>query len=60
MSNVIPDHIGNIHTVNAVLVALDTLRQCNIISSNTTSLVSCIPSATMAKLSPTKIMSIPA
>lgn len=47
-------------TVNADLVALATLRQCNSISSTKTSLVSSIPSATIARLSPTRIISIPA
>lgn len=48
------------HTVKADLAARATLRQCKIISSSVTSFVSSIPSATMAKLSPTKIISIPA
>lgn len=47
-------------TVNADLVALATLRQCKSISSTSTSLVSSMPRATMARLSPTKMMSIPA
>lgn len=47
-------------TVKADLVALATLRQCNSISSTSTSLVSSMPRVTMARLSPTRIMSIPA
>lgn len=47
-------------TVNAAFVALATDRQCSNISSTTTSLVSSIPNATMARLSPTRIMSMPA
>lgn len=47
-------------TVNADLVALATLRQCRSISSTRTSLVSSIPKATMARLSPTRTISIPA
>ena len=47
-------------TVNADFVARATLLQCRIISSNTISLVSSMPNATIARLSPTKIMSIPA
>jgi hypothetical protein len=46
--------------VNADLVARATERQWSSISSNNTSLVSSIPKATIAKLSPTNIMSIPA
>jgi hypothetical protein len=46
--------------VKAALVALETLRQCSNISSNNTSLVSSMPNATMARLSPTKIISMPA
>lgn len=47
-------------TVKADLVALATLRQCNSISSTSTSLVSSMPRATMARLSPTRMISIPA
>lgn len=47
-------------TVKALLVALATERQCRSISSSKTSLVSSIPRATIAKLSPTRIMSMPA
>ncbi|CRK12260.1 hypothetical protein BN1723_017277 [Verticillium longisporum] len=47
-------------TVKALLVARATDRQCNSISSTSTSLVSSIPKATMARLSPTRIMSMPA
>ena len=46
--------------MNAVFVARATDRQCSSISSISTSLVSSIPRATMAKLSPTSIMSMPA
>lgn len=42
------------------MVALATDRQCNSISSTRTSLVSSMPSATMARLSPTSTMSMPA
>jgi len=48
------------HTVKAALVARATDRQCSSISSTITSLVSSIPRATMARLSPTRIMSMPA
>jgi hypothetical protein len=47
-------------TVKAAFVARATDLQCSSISSSRTSLVSSIPNATMAKLSPTKIMSMPA
>ena len=47
-------------TVKAALVARATDRQCSSISSSKTSLVSSMPRATMAKLSPTRIMSMPA
>lgn len=41
-------------------MALATDRQCSSISSTMTSLVSSIPSATMARLSPTRTISTPA
>lgn len=47
-------------TRSAVLAARDTERQCNNISSKMTSLVSSIPIATIARLSPTRTISIPA
>jgi hypothetical protein len=47
-------------TVNAPLVARATERQCNNISSTRTSLVSSMPMDTMARLSPTRMMSMPA
>jgi hypothetical protein len=47
-------------TVKAALVARATDLQCSSISSISTSLVSSMPSATMARLSPTSIMSMPA
>ena len=47
-------------TVKAVFAALDTERQCSNISSKSTSLVSSIPKATIAKLSPTSTISMPA
>lgn len=50
----------NFLTVNADVVARATDRQCISISSTSTSLVSSIPRATIAKLSPTRTMSIPA
>lgn len=46
--------------MKALLVALATDRQCKSISSSRTSLVSSMPSATMARLSPTRIISMPA
>lgn len=46
--------------MNAVFVALATDLQWRSMSSNTISLVSSIPSATMARLSPTRTMSMPA
>lgn len=46
--------------MNADLVALATDLQCNSISSSSISEVSSIPNATMARLSPTSIMSMPA
>lgn len=46
--------------MKAALVALATDRQCSSISSTMTSLVSSMPSATMARLSPTRTMSTPA
>ena len=50
---------GDRLTMNALLVARATERQCSIVSSSVSSLVSCMPSATMARLSPTKTTSIP-
>lgn len=47
-------------TTKADLTALVTLRQCKTISSSVTALVSFIPSATIARLSPTRTISIPA
>ena len=41
-------------------MARATLRQCSSISSISTSLVSSMPRATMARLSPTRTMSMPA
>lgn len=52
--------VENELTVKAALVALATERQCNSISSTRTSLVSSMPKATMARLSPTSTMSTPA
>lgn len=46
--------------MKAALVARATDRQCSSISSSKTSLVSSIPKATMARLSPTRMRSIPA
>jgi hypothetical protein len=46
--------------VNAPFVARATDLQCSSISSINTSLVSSMPMATMARLSPTNIMSMPA
>lgn len=46
--------------MKAAFVARATERQCSNISSTATSLVSSMPRATMAKLSPTRIMSMPA
>lgn len=46
--------------MNAPEVARATERQCSSISSTRTSLVSSIPIETMARLSPTRIMSTPA
>lgn len=46
--------------MNADFAALDTDLQCRIISSRSTSLVSSMPKATIAKLSPTSIVSMPA
>jgi hypothetical protein len=46
--------------VKADLAARDTERQWSSISSTSTSLVSSIPRATIAKLSPTRMISIPA
>ena len=46
--------------MKAPLVARATDRQCSNISSTSTSLVSSMPSATMARLSPTRIISMPA
>lgn len=47
-------------TVNALLTARFTLRQWRSISSMVTSFVSSIPIATIARLSPTSTISIPA
>ena len=47
-------------TTKADLTALVTLRQCKTISSRVTAFVSFIPKATIAKLSPTRTISIPA
>ncbi len=49
-----------IRTVKADFVARATERQCKSISSTRTSLVSSMPMATMARLSPTRTMSMPA
>lgn len=46
--------------MKAPLVARATDLQCSNISSTSTSLVSSIPRATMARLSPTRIISMPA
>lgn len=46
--------------MKADLAPLATDRQCSNISSSMTSLVSSMPSATMARLSPTSITSMPA
>lgn len=46
--------------MKADLAPLLTLRQCSIISSSSTSLVSSMPRATIARLSPTSTMSMPA
>ena len=46
--------------MKAALVARETDRQCSSISSMRTSLVSSMPRATIARLSPTRIMSMPA
>lgn len=54
------DAWGEVHTVKADLVARATERQCRSISSTKTSLVSSIPMATMARLSPTRTKSMPA
>lgn len=47
-------------TTKADLTALVTLRQCKTISSSVTAFVSFIPNATIARLSPTRTISIPA
>lgn len=46
-------------TRKAVLAPLATLRQCSNMSSSMTSDVSSMPSATIARLSPTRIISMP-
>jgi hypothetical protein len=51
---------GRRRTVKAMLTARLTERQHMIISSSVTSLVSSSPMDTMARLSPTRIMSMPA
>ena len=52
--------LGLVLTVKALLTARFTLRQCRSISSIVTSFVSSIPIATIARLSPTRTISIPA
>lgn len=52
--------MGQTRTVKAALVARATDRQWRSISSSRTSLVSAMPKATMARLSPTRMVSMPA
>jgi hypothetical protein len=60
MLNLFSNGMNWVLTVKAAFAALDTDRQWSNISSTNTSLVSSIPKATIARLSPTRIVSIPA